>query len=61
MGVYSIFFGSGMIIGPLASQFALEVGGLFPGLALLVVIFISITCIGTYFLEEVVPETEVES
>ncbi|MGY5858624.1 MAG: MFS transporter [Candidatus Thorarchaeota archaeon] len=61
MGVYSIFFGSGMIIGPLSSQFALSFGGLFPGLALLVVILIGTACIGTYFLEEVAPEAEVES
>jgi len=56
MGVYSIFFGSGMIIGPLAGQFAYAMGGLFPGLALLVVAFIVIACIGTYFLEEAAPE-----
>ncbi|MHA1136218.1 MAG: MFS transporter [Candidatus Thorarchaeota archaeon] len=58
MGVYSIFFGSGMIIGPLASQFAYSIGGLFPGLALLVIALIGIACIGTYFLEEEVPEVE---
>lgn len=55
MGVYSIFFGSGMIIGPIAGQFAYDVGGLFPGLALLVIAFIVIACIGTYFIEEAVP------
>jgi len=55
MGVYSIFFGSGMIIGPLAAEFAYQVGGLFPGLALLVAAIISIACIGTYFLEEATP------
>lgn len=55
MGVYSIFFGSGMIIGPLAAEFAYQVGGLFPGLALLVAILIAIACIGTYFLEEATP------
>ena len=55
MGVYSIFFGSGMIIGPLAGQFAYELGGLFPGLAILVITLIAIACIGTYFLEEAVP------
>ncbi|TFG34265.1 MFS transporter [Candidatus Thorarchaeota archaeon] len=55
MGVYSIFFGSGMIIGPLAGQFAYSVGGLFPGLALLVVVLIAIACIGTYFLKEFAP------
>ena len=60
MGVYSIFFGSGMIIGPLAGQLAYEVGGLFPGLALLVVALIAIACIGTYFLEEVAPSKKKE-
>jgi len=56
MGVYSIFFGSGMIIGPLAAEFAYSLGGLFPGLALLVVILIAIACIGTYFLKEAAPQ-----
>jgi len=59
MGVYSIFFGSGMIIGPLAAEFAYSVGGLFPGLALLVVILIAIACIGTYFLKEAAPQKHV--
>jgi MFS family permease len=56
MGVYSIFFGSGMIIGPASAEFAYSVGGLFPGLALLVIAFIVIACIGTYFLEEAATE-----
>jgi DHA1 family multidrug resistance protein-like MFS transporter len=56
MGVYSIFFGSGMIIGPIAAQFAYSAGGLFPGLAALVVALIAIACIGTYFLPEAAPE-----
>jgi MFS family permease len=56
MGVYSIFFGSGMIIGPLAAEFAYSVGGLFPGLGALVAILILIACIGTYFLPEAAPE-----
>ncbi|MHA2352327.1 MAG: MFS transporter [Candidatus Thorarchaeota archaeon] len=60
MGVYSIFFGSGMIIGPLAAEFAYQVGGLFPGLALLVAALIAIACIGTYFLEEAAPVVIVE-
>ena len=55
MGVYSIFFGSGMIIGPLSAEFAYSVGGLFPGLAVLVALLIGIACIGTYFLEEAAP------
>ncbi|MHA1614333.1 MAG: MFS transporter [Candidatus Thorarchaeota archaeon] len=60
MGVYSIFFGSGMIIGPLAGQFAYDLGGLFPGLAILVIVLIAIACIGTYFLEEAVPSEKKE-
>ncbi len=60
MGVYSIFFGSGMIIGPLAGQLAYSMGGLFPGLAVLVIALIAIACIGTYFLEEAVPTSEKE-
>lgn len=60
MGVYSIFFGSGMIIGPLAGQLAYSIGGLFPGLAVLVIVLIAIACIGTYFLEEAVPTSEKE-
>lgn len=60
MGVYSIFFGSGMIIGPLAGQLAYSIGGLFPGLAVLVIALIAIACIGTYFLEEAVPTSEKE-
>ena len=57
MGVYSIFFGSGMIIGPLAGELAWQLGGLFMGLGVLVSILIAIACIGTYFL----PETEAPS
>jgi MFS family permease len=60
MGVYSIFFGSGMIIGPLSAEFAYSVGGLFPGLALLVALLIGIACIGTYFLEEAAPMVVME-
>ena len=59
MGVYSIFFGSGMIIGPIAAEFAYSIGGLFPGLALLVVVLIAIACIGTYFLKEAAPQKQV--
>jgi DHA1 family multidrug resistance protein-like MFS transporter len=61
MGVYSIFFGSGMIIGPLASEFVYSNWGLFPGLAILVIVFIGIACIGTYFLDEVAPSAEHEA
>jgi MFS family permease len=55
MGVYSIFFGSGMIIGPIAGEFAYSVGGLFPGLGVMVALLIAIACIGTYFLPEAAP------
>ncbi len=61
MGVYSIFFGSGMIIGPLAGQLAYSIGGLFPGLAILVIVLIAIACTGTYFLEEAVPSEKKEA
>ncbi len=51
MGVYSIFFGSGMIIGPLAGAFAYGNYGLY-GMAILVGVFITIAIIGTYFIPE---------
>ncbi len=51
MGVYSIFFGSGMIIGPLAGAFAYGNYGLY-GMAALVGIFITIAIAGTYFMPE---------
>ncbi len=51
MGVYSIFFGSGMIIGPLAGAFAYGNYGL-TGMAILVGIFITIAVTGTYFMPE---------
>ncbi|MHA2141824.1 MAG: MFS transporter [Candidatus Thorarchaeota archaeon] len=55
MGVYSIFFGSGMIIGPATGAYAYSAFGL-PGLAVLVAILIGIACIGTYFMPEACPE-----
>ena len=60
MGVYSIFFGSGMIIGPIAGQFAYDwsfqtYGTGLIGLAILVACFIIVACIGTYFLKEAAP------
>ena len=61
MGVYSIFFGTGMIIGPFSAELAYSVGGLFPGLALLVAAFIAIACIGTYFLDEVAPTRDIQT
>lgn len=59
MGVYSIFFGTGMLIGPLLGQFAYSTWGLFPGLATAVALLIVIACIGTYFLEEAAPDKSV--
>lgn len=52
MGVYSIFFGSGMIIGPAVGGFAYSNYGL-PGLTIVVAVFIAIAIIGTYFMPEV--------
>jgi MFS family permease len=56
MGIYSIFFGTGMLIGPQLGQFAYATWGLFPGLATAVAVLIVIACIGTYFLEEAAPQ-----
>ncbi|MGY5881880.1 MAG: MFS transporter [Candidatus Thorarchaeota archaeon] len=56
MGVYSIFFGSGMIIGPIAGEVMYSTWGLFGGLGVLVAALIIIACIGTYFLQEKVSE-----
>ncbi|MHA2025351.1 MAG: MFS transporter [Candidatus Thorarchaeota archaeon] len=66
MGVYSIFFGSGMIIGPIAGQVAYDwsnsvMGSGLPGLAILVAVLIAIACIGTYFLPEAAPQKGVET
>ena len=58
MGVYSIFFGSGMIIGPAAGIFAYGTYGL-PGLIVLIAVIIVIACIGTYFMPEVQSSTEI--
>lgn len=60
MGVYSIFFGSGMIIGPIAGQISYDwssanYGTGLIGLAILVAAFIAVACIGTYFLKEAAP------
>jgi MFS family permease len=66
MGVYSIFFGSGMIIGPLAAEFMYQQFGLYLGLGVLLAILIGIACIGTFFLQEIeaprqVSDEEVET
>lgn len=51
MGVYSIFFGSGMVIGPAVGYFMYEGYGIV-GLSIVVAIIIIIACIGTYFIPE---------
>jgi MFS family permease len=51
MGVYSILFGTGMIIGPATGGFAYATYGL-PGMAVLVAAFILIAVIGTYLMPE---------
>ena len=57
MGVYSIFFGSGMIIGPASGGFAYATYGLV-GLAILVALLIAIAVTGTYFMPEMHSKTE---
>ncbi len=52
MGVYSIFFGSGMIIGPALGYPVYGIYGLL-GLSVLIGILIAIACVGTYFMPEV--------
>ncbi len=51
MGVYSIFFGSGMVIGPSIGYFMYNSYGIL-GLSVLVAILIAIACIGTYLMPE---------
>ncbi len=51
MGVYSIFFGSGMIIGPALGAFAYSGYGL-PGLGVAVALLILVAVVGTYFMPE---------
>ncbi len=57
MGVYSIFFGSGMIIGPATGAFAYSNYGLL-GLGVLVALMIVIACTGTYFMPEALEVAE---
>ncbi|MFX1415694.1 MAG: MFS transporter [Promethearchaeota archaeon] len=59
MGVYSIFFGSGMIIGPATGAFAYSTFGLL-GLGVLVALIIAIACFGTYFMPEAIEVAESE-
>jgi MFS family permease len=58
MGVYSIFFGSGMIIGPALGIFVYGAYAL-PGLIALIAIIIAIACIGTYFMPELQTSDEI--
>jgi MFS family permease len=51
MGVYSIFFGTGMIIGPASGGFVYTWYGIV-GLAILVASFIAVAIVGTYFMSE---------
>ncbi len=51
MGVYSIFFGTGMIIGPSTGALAYSSHGLV-GLGILVAGLIAVAIIGTYFMSE---------
>lgn len=57
MGVYSIFFGSGMIIGPALGIFAYDSFGIL-GIGLVIGILVAIAMIGTYFMPEVSIEKE---
>jgi MFS family permease len=51
MGVYSIFFGTGMIIGPASGGFVYTWYGIV-GLAILVASFIAVAIVGTYLMSE---------
>ncbi|RLI50058.1 MAG: hypothetical protein DRO73_04450 [Candidatus Thorarchaeota archaeon] len=55
MGVYSIFFGTGMIIGPATGAFAYTTYGIW-GLGALVAIFILVAVVGTYLMPEAIEE-----
>ncbi len=57
MGVYSLIFGMGMIIGPISGGYTLEHWGLF-GLVMLVIIYIAIAITGTLFMRELVESAE---
>jgi MFS family permease len=60
MGVYSIFFGTGMIIGPASGGFAYATYGLV-GLAVLVALLIGIAVAGTYLMPETQSKTETQA
>ncbi len=60
MGVYSVFFGTGMIIGPITAGIALDMYGLV-GILLLVGIYITIAIIGTAFMSEVMIKQPIEN
>jgi MFS family permease len=55
MGVYSIFFGTGMIIGPASGAFAYTNYGL-GGLAVVVALLIAVALVGTYLMPELYGE-----
>ncbi len=52
MGVYSVFFGTGMIVGPAMGAFVYQLYGL-EGLAVLVAVIIVVALFGTYRMPEV--------
>jgi MFS family permease len=60
-GVYSVIFGSGMIIGPLLGSFFAEIGGIYDaeiwGLVIAVVLLVLLSSIGTLFIEEKAKES----
>ena len=55
-GVYSVIFGSGMIIGPLIGSFFAEIGRIYDteiwGLVIAVVLLVLLSSVGTLFIEE---------
>ncbi|MHA1947651.1 MAG: MFS transporter [Candidatus Hodarchaeales archaeon] len=60
-GVYSVIFGSGMIIGPLLGSFFAEIGRIYDaeiwGLVIAVVLLVLLSSIGTLFIEEKAKES----
>ncbi len=60
MGVYSIFFGTGMIIGPWLGAFAYVSYEIF-GLGVLVAALIAVAIVGTYFMPEAYSPIATES
>jgi len=60
-GVYSVIFGSGMIIGPLLGSFFAEIGRIYDaeiwGLVIAVVLLVLLSSIGTLFIDEKAKES----